>query len=65
MKLFTSLQQKKLFLRNKTAFSKKCTVKEAILCTIFFLRLCDCFKKMFKNSSREVYFLVRAKFTGL
>ena len=35
----------KLFLRNNIAFTKKCAIEELILCTIFFLRLCDCVQK--------------------
>ena len=79
--LFTSLLQMKLFLRNNIAFAKKCTVEESISCTIFLqLSGCVqkqpfggapqsmfyyMMRKTFKNSSREVHFLVRAQFTGL
>ena len=53
------LLQTKLFLRNKIAFSNKCTAEESISCTIFFLRLCCIQKQPFGETSETPYYIMR------
>ena len=60
MNLFTSLLQLKLFVRNKIVFSKKCSVEDSILYTIFFLRLCCCVQKQaFVGASESACYMMR------